>query len=333
MSRNLQQNSQRIFEQLENINDITQRELMRIYAQSLNDVRSTLSRLYESYAVSGEFTRAQLTQFVRLSGVESEIVRIMEPYLSRSITEIQTAAQVAVDQSFYRTAWAIDQAAGVQLNWGLLDDRQVRAAAGIIDDAQALSGFMSSSEVKRHKGILDTALRNYQGDTRKWLGQQVTKGIIEGKSVSQVARELKDISYGKSIRSAMTIARTETLRAMGIGTRLAYEESADHGVPIRQVWDATLDDRTRPDHVVMDGRVKDGEFFNSPVGPVRGPRESGDPGFDINCRCRVTGEIEGFAPSVRRIRDEGIVPYKTASEWLQEKGATANRYGQKYRNL
>ena len=319
---------------MEKITDVTQRELLRIYAESLNEVRATLSRLYETYSVSGEFTRSQLTQFVRLSGVESEILRIMDPYLARSITEIQTAAQVAVDQGFYRTAWAIDQAAGVQLNWGLLDDRQVRAAAGIIDDAQALSGFMSASEVKRHKGILDTALRNYQGDTRKWLGQQVTKGIIEGKSVSQVARELKDISYGKSIRSAMTIARTETLRAMGIGTRLAYEESADHGVPIRQVWDATLDDRTRPDHIEMDGQVKDGDAFVLPGGKrVPGPHETGEARHDINCRCRVTGEIEGFAPSVRRIRNEGIVPYKTASEWLQEKGATANRYGQKYRNL
>ena len=333
MSRDLTKTSRRIQRNLERIVDVTQREVMGYYAAGLNDVRATLSRLYESYSVTGEMTRAQLTQFIRLSNVESEIRRIMNPYISQTVTQLQESMVVSLDQSFYRHAWAVDQATGVNLNWGMLEDRQVRAAVGLVNDSKALAGFMTASEVERHARLIEKALVNYQGDARKWITRELTQGIIQGKSVSQVARQIKDVSIGKSVRSAMTIARTETLRAVGIGSRMAYEEAEDLGVKIKYVWDATLDDRVRPDHAELDGQEREGDYFDTPAGPVRGPRESGDPAFDINCRCSIRAEVEGYAPSVRRVRDEGVVPYESAKSWLERHGATANRYGQKYKFL
>jgi hypothetical protein len=46
-----------------------------------------------------------------------------------------------------------------------------------------------------------------------------------------------------------------------------------------------------------------------------GPLRSGVAAEDINCRCRVRGQIEGYEPKVRRIRDEGVVPYETYQSW------------------
>jgi len=334
MSRDLTKTSRRIQRNLERIVDVTQREVMSYYAAGLNDVRATLSRLYESYNVTGEMTRAQLTQFIRLSNVESEIRRIMNPYISQTVTQLQESMVVSLDQSFYRHAWAVDQAAGTRLNWGMLEDRQVRAAVGLVNDSKALAGFMTAAEVERHAKLINDALINYQGDARKWLTRELTQGIIQGKSVSQVARQIKDVSIGKSIRSAMTIARTETLRAIGIGSRMAYESAEDLGVKIKYIWDATLDDRVRPDHAALDGQEREGDYFQVPgIGPVRGPRESGVAEFDINCRCDVRAEVEGYAPSLRRVRDEGIVPYESAKSWIERHGVTANRYGQKYKFL
>lgn len=39
-----------------------------------------------------------------------------------------------------------------------------------------------------------------------------------------------------------------------------------------------------------------------------------------NCRCRVIEIIEGLEPELRRIRDEGLVPYVSYDEWAESKG-------------
>jgi hypothetical protein len=42
------------------------------------------------------------------------------------------------------------------------------------------------------------------------------------------------------------------------------------------------------------------------------------------------GKIKGYEPKSRRIRDEGIQPYKTFTDWAKEKGLSRNIYGQTY---
>jgi hypothetical protein len=57
------------------------------------------------------------------------------------------------------------------------------------------------------------------------------------------------------------------------------------------------------------------------VGWVDGPGLTGVAAEDINCRCRVTGEVAGFEPQFRISRDaEGrneITPYQTYEEWAK----------------
>jgi hypothetical protein len=71
-------------------------------------------------------------------------------------------------------------------------------------------------------------------------------------------------------------------------------------------------------------------MFSVPWGQVAGPRRSGIAAEDIQCRCAAVPEIEGYSPEVRRIRDEGIQPYQAFDKWVDGKGWTRNRYGQKY---
>jgi hypothetical protein len=81
----------------------------------------------------------------------------------------------------------------------------------------------------------------------------------------------------------------------------------------------------------MDGQVMENDVFIFPNGKTTpGPKRSGVAAQDINCRCRVVAETEGYTPTVRRIRDEGVQPYKTFRQWAQERGLLANQYGQKY---
>jgi len=329
MTRDLTENSKQISRQLSALPEFAASELAKSYASALDDIRSTLARIYDQYNVTGELTKAQRTQFLRLSNIEKELIAVLQPYLSSSEELIKQVSQIAVDQSYLRHGWAIDQAAGVQLGWGGLSDNAVRAVS-IGGTSEELRGIVSDKELIAHRKLLDDAFKkNWPKDSKKWLSNAIKDGVIKGDSIPTITKAIKG-ALGKTYSQAEIIARTEILRALGIGSQIAYDKAADDGVQITQVWDATLDSRTRPEHAALDGRSMVDGMFDTAVGFIPGPRRSGDASFDINCRCSVNGEVEGFAPSVRRIRDEGIVPYKTFTKWAQDNGIAVNKYGQKY---
>ena len=330
----METNSQRAWKSLSRLPDVVTDELILSYRQALEDIRATIARLYSTYMAEGELTKAQLTQFMRVSNIEREIVDIMRPYVAQSTQTIQRASQAGIEGSFFKHAWAVEQAAGVRLGWGQLSDTAVRAAAGIGGDLAELEGILSKSEIEQHRRILADAFdKTYPKDTQRWISRAVRDGVIQGDSVQKLAKRIEKDGLAKSFSSAERIARTETLRALGIGNQVAFEQAADEGVQVTQVWDATLDAATRPAHAALDGVEADGDGLWYPAsisGGVPGPRRSGVASFDINCRCRTTGNVAGYSPSVRRIRNEGLQPYTTFKDWATERGFSVNQYGQEY---
>ena len=96
------------------------------------------------------------------------------------------------------------------------------------------------------------------------------------------------------------------------------------GCDIVEMWDATLDSRTRPSHAALDGQYMDeehGGWYVPEIGKyVSGPGQSGVASFDINCRCRTTAHVRGFPPKERYIRGKSAAePYITYSDWMKEK--------------
>jgi SPP1 gp7 family putative phage head morphogenesis protein len=316
-------------ERLENVAD---RELIRAYNTAITDIRAEMLRIYEQFQVEGGLTRAQASRFLRQSQLEQRIYETVRPTLLRNTDFLQRASSVAFEESFYRHAWAVAQQAGVDMQFGLLSDDAVRAAVGLSGDTQVLSGLMSAQEITRHAGVLEDAFVNYQGDLRRWLSEDITQGVIRGESVPKIMRRLRESGVAKSYNQAQTIARTETLRSTGLGAQISYAQARDLGVNVAEIWDATLDSRTRPNHAALDGQRKDTPDGWRAIGQiVPGPRRSGVASFDINCRCTVRPQTDGYAPSVRRIRDEeGLQPYQTFAEWARRKGITRNRYGQEF---
>ena len=331
-TRDLQTNHQAINKTSQRILQFTSNSLENSYKKALVQIRAEIARLYEAFDIAGELTRSQQAQFIRASGIQESILRIMGPAIDGNIELLGDASQLGFDQAFYRSSWAIDQATGVNIGFGQVSDNAVRAVAGIGGDVADLTGFIAESEVISHKKIMDNAFTNYGKDTRTWIQEDIRQGIINGDSVPQITKRLSKNSLIKSYNSAERIARTEVLRSTGLGNQMAYEASRDQGVEIKEVWDATLDDRTRPDHAAADGAVRDNVtgMFSVPWGDVPGPRRSGIASEDISCRCDSNPQIEGFSPEVRRVRGEGIVPYQTFKTWAKNNNLTTNRFGQKY---
>ncbi len=121
---------------------------------------------------------------------------------------------------------------------------------------------------------------------------------------------------------ALRIARTEGQRALVEGQKAAYKRAEDIGCEIDEIWDAALDKITRPEHGALDGQAKDLEkdgWLVPSIGIVAGPLQSGIASFDINCRCRIRGQVIGYPPQTRTYRDEkGITQigkYQTYEQW------------------
>ena len=66
------------------------------------------------------------------------------------------------------------------------------------------------------------------------------------------------------------------------------------GIDLEKMWVATVDERTRDSHIMLDGEVVDvdSRFSNGLIGP--GDQSTGDPAEYINCRCTTVSVIDGM---------------------------------------
>ena len=286
------------------------RELASNYAEAIEAIRADLARLYERYAENGKLTHAEMSKYNRLASLERQIREDIRPVALRNNRLLDRLAKVQYEESFYRHAWTLDQHVGVSLRWGLLSPEQVTAA---VSNDLAL---LAKNALSR-----DTLLR---------VNRAITQGLIRGTSLRQMMQGVRE-AMNTTANDAMRIARTEAHRARELGNLLATQKAEDQGVAITRIWDATLDDRTRNRHAQLDGQPESNGGWT--LGGVKATYP-GDPalppGQSINCRCSAIDTVEGYSPTVRRVRGDGLQPYQTFETWAKAHGVKANRYGQKY---
>jgi len=132
-------------------------------------------------------------------------------------------------------------------------------------------------------------------DIQRITKEAVQLGIDKGWGMDKIARKIS-LDQGEIERwKALRIARTEVVSASNEGVKVGSEQLPGNK---EKVWISTFDDRSRSDHMEMDGvRVAANEMFTLPSGnKLEFPGDpSGEPGDVINCRCGyemlVTPEI------------------------------------------
>lgn len=284
-----------------------EKKLRQVYRDALDKIQSDLIKIYASYSVDGSLTLAEMTKYNRLIAMESEILGVLKAANGKAITAINRLPAAVYEESFYRAGWSIDQAAGVALKWGLLPEDAIKES--VQNDLWYLA----------EKGMRQNSL--------SLVSKTITQGLIQGQSFPKMARALA-ASVERTYSDALRIVRTEGLRAYSLGTMAALNRADDLGVEVKRVWIATLDDRTRDSHAALDGKEADPEkgWYIPGTGWVAGPRLSGNPAEDINCRCDIGGEIAGLEPKLRRTKEDGVVPYTTYSDWKSNMEENGGKY-------
>jgi hypothetical protein len=149
---------------------------------------------------------------------------------------------------------------------------------------------------------------------KKQITNAVTSGILMGRSIREIAADLRRRITDMEIESAIRAARTAVTAAENGGRQATYEKAAAMGIDMEREWIATKDHRTRKWHGKADGqRVGMEEAFT--VGGEKlmfpGDTSHGASGWNIyNCRCSVKAVVKGHG----RKRE-------TYTEWLEKKMA------------
>jgi uncharacterized protein with gpF-like domain len=133
------------------------------------------------------------------------------------------------------------------------------------------------------KKITEVITTHYK-DIEKIAKGAVEKGINEGWGMDKIARAIQKSQGEIDLWKALRIARTEVVAASNEGVKIGADELPGNK---EKIWISTIDERSRPEHIEMDGVsvpanedfTVDGESLEFPGDP------KGSPGNIINCRC------------------------------------------------
>lgn len=131
----------------------------------------------------------------------------------------------------------------------------------------------------------------------RWNNQQIQsvmmQGILQGMSIPELAKRLADTVGDRNMKSAIRNARTMTTKTQNAARMDSYIRAEQHGILMRQMWVATLDERTRDSHRHLDGEfiIPGGTFSNGLRFP--GDDTQGRPEEYYNCRCTMIGVYAG----------------------------------------
>jgi uncharacterized protein with gpF-like domain len=128
------------------------------------------------------------------------------------------------------------------------------------------------------------AISTHYEDIERIARAAVEEGIREGYGMEKIARIIRKQQGDIELWKALRIARTEVVAASSEGIKVGAESLPGNKV---KVWISTFDDRSRPEHMAMDGkRVAFNEMFEVDGDMMEYPGDpSASAGNIVNCRC------------------------------------------------
>lgn len=131
--------------------------------------------------------------------------------------------------------------------------------------------------------LLNKAVLPITNTTKELIRQILNRAISEGWGVDQTVKEILRHTTEINRHRANVIVRTESVRAMNVGTLLGADKST---IVLDKQWITAKDERVRRSHARLQGEIIDieGVFDNGCAFP-------GDPNGSaketINCRCTI----------------------------------------------
>jgi len=220
-------------------------EMVRVYGQAWKRIRAELERLhteYEAMKARGEEPgKDWIYQYNRARAFRNQVLRELQTfaqYAENKVREEQIeAVRIAEEQAERLARLALGTPpAGLTIDWNRIDRYAVETMLG-----------MTQMESPLHRLLLSISSEGAQT-----AEDTLVQGMLLGKNPREVAREMRRV-LGTTLSRALTIARTETLRAHREATRASYQANSD--IVAGWVWHSALGTRTCAACWAMHGTV------------------------------------------------------------------------------
>lgn len=153
-----------------------------------------------------------------------------------------------------------------------------------IDQEQVVNAVTVDTKLSKP---LYARLNEDVGELKKKVAATLSRGIAQNLSYAEIARQISAQSNA-GMNNAFRIARTEGHRIQEQASDDARHKAKEQGADIVKKWDAVLDGKTRTNHRLLDGQVREiDEDFEIAGMRVKRPSAFGIASEDVNCRCTV----------------------------------------------
>lgn len=246
------------------------KQLKRIYREASGDCAAKIKNLSERTDM--ENLQSIIWQKQYQEALKKQIDSVLNELSSKSFATIADYLTECYENGFLGTLYDL-QGQGIPLIFPINQEEIVRA---IQVDSKISNGLY-----RRMGEDVDKLKKSIQNE--------LSRGIANGSSWSQIA---EGIAFGmrspfdKAFNRAIVIARTEGHRIQQEATLHCQRRAKEKGADVVKQWDSTLDSRTRPHHMELDGQIREiEEPFEVAGKKAMYPGAFGDPEEDCNCRC------------------------------------------------
>lgn len=251
-------------------------QLERSYQKALEDVKDRLRQLDERTDVENRQAVAYQKAFQQ--GLQKQLERILGKLYSKTYRTVQEYLQDCYLTGHTAVLYEL-QSDGLRLSLPVPQDKVYQAAV---------------NDTKLVKPLYDSIGEDFAG-LKKHITDIVSAGFASGASYGDMANQITGKMIGNyatmrggALGRAKLIVRTEGNRIANAARLEAARTAKQQGADLVKQWDSTMDKKTRPHHVQLDGQVRElDEPFEVDGRKAQAPGKFGIASEDINCRCHA----------------------------------------------
>ena len=306
------------------------RRILRVYGTARREMTEQLTEFLEHYQKLDAYKRAQLEAgkitesdyrtWLRNQVFQSEMMHQKLDNITQTCTTAQqTAYKLARDEQYdifalgaNWTFYELEQAAGVAFNLTLYNTEAVKRL------------LVENPKLVPNKRIKSESNKTYDA---RVFNRYVTKGIIQGKSVHDIAVQAVQGMADTEVHWAMNNAITALTGAQNAGTMQQLRNAQSLGIEVQKRWNSTLDYRTREMHRLLDQETADiDEPFKVQGYEIQYPGDpNAAPEMVYHCRCKLSSALVKYPRQNAQRRDnttKETTSDLTYTEWYKAKGGT-----------
>lgn len=291
-----------------------ERKLTAIYSRANKEVGEKL----KDYLKSLEPREKELSEAVKAAKSAQEREKAEEAYKSFMTNKtLHSEHFKALSEQYAKELLKVNETAADYINNrmpAVYSLNYNEAGNGIAGQVKGYSFEMVDASTVKSLATKDETLLPYKTvngkkDVRwntKQVNSEILQGILQGESIPNISKRLTNVTE-MNLTSAIRNARTATTSAENRGRMDSYHRAEDMGIKIVKVWMATNDQRTREEHVELDGQEREiDEPFENSLGEIMYPGDpDADPANVYNCRCTMVTKVVGFEKTMED-RDKDV---------------------------